>query len=150
MALDFGKDGFFPLLQQSRKIHWGAELEVMTQAEFMAVSAIHHGQEAQPDKPGIYVSALAEDLMVSVSMVSKMLRSLEKKGWILRTVDPESRRNTFVSLTDAGRALLAEEARRASALNQRVEEMMGRENITRLLRDAEKLIACYAKELGSG
>lgn len=150
MDLDFGKGGFFHLLLQLRRIHWGSELETMTQAEFMAISAIRKGHEAQPDKPGVYVSSLAEELMVSVSMVSKMLRSLEEKGWILRTVDPATRRNTFVSLTDAGRELHNQEMERNAAVNQRVLEKMGQERMARLLSDAELLAKCYAEELGTG
>lgn len=150
MELEFGQYGFFYLLQQFHRIHWGSELEVMTQGEFMAVSAIRKGQQSCPDKPGIYVSALAENLMISVSMVSKMLKVLEEKGWILRTVDPESRRNTFVSLTDAGRRLHDAESQRTKAVNLRVMEKMGHENIARLLEDAEKLARCYAEELGAG
>lgn len=149
MDLDFRREGFFHLLQQFRRIHWGAELQTMTQAEFMAVSAIRRGHESQPDKPGVYVSSLAEDLMVSVSMVSKMLRTLEEKGWILRTVDPKSRRNTFVSLTDEGRALHDQEQERNALVNQRVLEKMGQARMARLLSDAEMLAKCYAEELGS-
>lgn len=150
MELEFGKGGFFQLLQQLRRIHWGAELEVMTQGEFMAVSAIYHGQSAHPDQPGIYVSSLAEELMTSVSMVSKMLKTLEAKGWVLRTVDPKSRRNTFVSLTEEGRSLYADEQQRCLALNTRVMEKMGRENIERLLVDIQHLARLYAEELGTG
>lgn len=149
MDLEFGKGGFFQLLQQFRRIHWGSELEVMTQAEFMAVSAIWKAQTEHSDKPGVYVSTLAERLMISVSMVSKMLKTLEEKGWILRTVDPSSRRNTFVSLTDAGRSLYDTESQKIMATNQRVMEKMGREKIARLLADAEELAQCYAEELGS-
>lgn len=140
---------FYLLLQKFRRINWGSVLETMTQGEFMALSAIHGFHAAQPDKPGVYVSVLAEELMISVSMVSKMLRGLEEKGWILRTVDPDSRRNTFVSLTDTGKALLERESARAHAMNQRVIASLGQERVNRFLRDAEELAEGYGQELGT-
>lgn len=148
MTMDNEMQAFYHILQKFRRINWGSELESMTQAEFVAISTIRALHKDQPDKPGIYVSALAEELMISVSMVSKILKVLEEKGWILRTVDPDSRRNTFVSLTDAGRTLHDQESQRASALNQRVMARMGAQRVARLLQDAEDLAKCYGDELG--
>ena len=139
----------FQLLQQFRRIRWGAELKEMTQGELLAMSAIGTRLEREPDKPGVYVSALASELNISVSMVSKTLKSLESHGWILRTVDPGSRRNTFVSLTPAGKTLLEEETRRALAANGRAMERMGREELEQLLTLARRLGECYAQELGT-
>lgn len=149
MQSDLQEFGLFQILQQFRRINWGANLKELTQPEYMALSAIAHLQQSQPDSPGIYVSSLAEELVVSVSMVSKMLKVLEEKGWILRTVDPDRRRNTFVSLTEAGRRLYTEESERAAATNRRVVARMGEETMTRFLKDAEKLAKCIAQELGS-
>ena len=139
----------FQLLQQFRRIRWGAELKEMTQGELLAMSAIGTRLEREPDKPGVYVSVLASELNISVSMVSKTLKSLESHGWILRTVDPGSRRNTFVSLTPAGKTLLEEETRRALAANGRAMERMGREELEQLLTLARRLGECYAQELGT-
>ena len=149
MTTDNEMQAFYLLLQKFRRINWGSELESMTQGEFMALSAIHGFHARQPDKPGVYVSVLAEELMISVSMVSKMLRGLEEKGWILRTVDPDSRRNTFVSLTDTGKTLLEREAAKARALSQRVIARMGQDRSDRFLQDAEELAECYGRELGT-
>lgn len=139
----------FKLLQKFHRIHWGSNLKEMTQPEYMALSAIVTAHAAQPDSPGVYVSALAENLAVSVSMVSKMLKVLEEKGWILRTIDPDSRRNTYVSLTPQGRRSFAEESERAADANRRITARMGEETMARFLQDATKLAECCAQELGS-
>ncbi len=143
-------DRFFRLLQQIRRIHWGAELEVMTQTEFMAVSTIYFMHQRQPDKPGVYVSALAERMAISVSMASKMLKALEGRGWVLRTIDPERRRNTYVSLTESGLALYQSEVRRCRALNAAVQERVGPERVNRIMDDFQYLVECYADVLGCG
>ena len=149
MTPDFCEFGLFQILQQFRRIHWGSHFKELTQPEYMALSAIACAQEAHPDSPGVYVSALAEELMVSVSMVSKMLKTLEEKGWIVRTVDPNSRRNTFVSLSSEGARLYQEEAARTAAATRRIVARMGEEPMARFLKDAEKLADCIAQELGS-
>ena len=149
MTPDFQEFGLFQILQQFRRIHWGSQFKELTQPEYMALSAIAHAQAAQPNSPGVYVSALAEELMVSVSMVSKMLKTLEEKGWIVRTVDPNSRRNTFVSLSGEGARLYEEEAARTAAANRRIAARMGEDTMRRFLQDAEKLAECIAQELGN-
>lgn len=148
MTMDNEMQIFYHILQKFRRVNWGSELETMTQAEYMAVTTIRALHSAQPDKPGIYVSALAEEMLISVSMVSKILKILEEKGWISRTVDPDSRRNTFVALTPAGRVLHDQESQRAAAANQRVMARMGAERLARFLQDAQELADCYGQELG--
>ncbi len=149
MDTEAQKTGAFLLMQQLRHVRWDSCLQKMTQAEFMAADAIRVGQLLNPGRPGAYVSQLAESLTISVSMVSKMLKILEGKGWITRTVDPQSRRNTFVSLTEAGSELLAEESARVNNLNARVIARMGEDRWNRLMADAQMLAKCYAQELGS-
>lgn len=51
---------------------------------------------------GVKVSWLVKKSHVPASAVSRTLRTLEQKGFIERTVDKADRRNTFVSLTEAG------------------------------------------------
>ena len=101
-----GAQGFLLLHQHLRHMDWSKITKGVTQPEYLILTALHvHHQEA-PDSQGLYVSALGEELSVSVSMISKLLRVLEEKGWILRTVDKNSRRNTFVTLTALGRKRL--------------------------------------------
>ncbi len=150
MEQSFQQLGFFHILQQFRHFHWGSRLKVLTQVEVMTLGAIQLEQNQSPYKPGIYVSSLADSLATSVSMVSKTLRTLEEKGWVVRSIDPTNRRNTYVSLTDYGRLLLVEEKDRVMAVNHRVITALGEERVQRLLEDTQILIECFAKELGSG
>jgi DNA-binding MarR family transcriptional regulator len=55
---------------------------------------------------GMWQSALRRQLGVSRPTVSRMLASLEELGLVLRRADSKDRRQVFVALTDAGRALL--------------------------------------------
>lgn len=68
------------------------------------------GNSADADAPkkfcrGVKVSWLVKKSHVPAPAISRTLRSLEQKGFIERTADKEDRRNTFVSLTEAGAAV---------------------------------------------
>ena len=100
-----GAQGFLLLHQHLRHMDWSKITKGVTQPEYLILTALHVHHQEVPDSQGIYVSALGEELSVSVSMISKLLRVLEEKGWILRTVDKNSRRNTFVTLTELGESV---------------------------------------------
>lgn len=82
-----GSQGFLLLHQHLRRMDWSKITPGVTQPEYLILTALQCSQDAHPDIPGVYVSSLAEELSVSVSMISKLLKSLEEKDWILRTVD---------------------------------------------------------------
>lgn len=111
------------------------------------MTALQCSQDAHPDIPGVYVSSLAEELSVSVSMISKLLKSLEEKDWILRTVDKNSRRNTFVSLTPAGTAVYQTATDQMRTFHKSVVDSLGQETFTALLKSAATLFRAYESAL---
>ena len=136
------------LIQHFRKLDWDKALCGISQAEYLILTAIRHGQESCPKQPGVYVSVVADYLMTSASMVSKLLKILEGRGWILRTVDPKSRRNTFVSLTDQGKAILDRTDLQMDQINQLVEKKLGEETRQQLVQNLSTLFSCYEEVLG--
>ena len=99
-----GGQGFLLLHQHLRHMDWSKITPGVTQPEYLILTALSVHRQTQPDSQGLYVSSLAEELSVSVSMISKLLKSMEEKDWILRTIDKHSRRNTFVSIAPPVRA----------------------------------------------
>lgn len=138
---------FLSTVRHFHKLDWSKKLTACTQPEFLALSAIHHAQARHPDRPGVYVSILADDLLTSVSMVSKMLKTLEEKNWILRTIDPGSRRNTFVSLTEEGNAVYTQASREMEAIHAAVIEKIGIDNMLEFIELSADLAACYEEAL---
>jgi len=53
-------------------------------------------------------SAIAKELMLDLSTVSRHLRALEDEGHLVRTADPDDKRAFQVGLTERGDALMAE------------------------------------------
>lgn len=78
------------------------------------------------DGSGCRVNDIAEDLLVTVGGVSKLVDRLENAGFCCRRANPADRRSSLLELTDDGRRLLGdavqtvedELSRRFSALDE--------------------------------
>ena len=84
----------------------------LTNNEFVALcilSDVQKKQQKEQTEPGIYVSVLAATMHSSMPAVSRLLRAMEEKGWIERSVDRKDRRNTFVRITEEGRQMQQEQ-----------------------------------------
>jgi DNA-binding MarR family transcriptional regulator len=57
---------------------------------------------------GVRQKALIEEMKVNPSSMSEMISKLEHDGYVKRTVDPEDKRATLISLTELGEARVAE------------------------------------------
>lgn len=147
MTAQLDSSGILYMLHHLRHLDWSRATPGLTQAEYLALTAVRIGQESNPDKPGVYVSALAEELTISVSMVSKLLKVLEEKSWIVRTVDRDSRRNTFVSLTPEGLEIHQRANLALGNIHKQVAEQMGREKYCRVINELGQLFACYEDAL---
>ena len=143
-----GAQGFLLLHQHLRRMDWSKITPGVTQPEYLILTALHVHHQKDPESEGVYVSALAEELSVSVSMISKLLKSLEEKGWILRTIDKNSRRNTFVTLTDLGEEVYQNASRQLIAFHKGVVESLGQEKFNQLLASAATLFRAYEDALG--
>jgi len=57
---------------------------------------------------GVRQKVLTEELHINPSSVSEMISKLENGGYVKRTVDPEDKRATLITLTEVGDARAAE------------------------------------------
>lgn len=56
---------------------------------------------------GIRPSALAEELRIAPRSATEVVDALQDRGWVARAADPTDRRATTLTLTPAGRELVA-------------------------------------------
>lgn len=80
-------------------------------------------------KDGVSAAWLARGSFVRPQSMADMLRSLEQRGLIRRATNPESRRESLVHLTDAGRAFVDGYADAAEAIENRMLAQMTGEQI---------------------
>ena len=82
---------------------------------------------------------LSKELHLSKQTVSSVVDSLEKRGWVTRSIDPNDRRNRIVTLTESGR----ETGRHIGRTMRRAEfsafEMLPDEEKLSLVNSMEKL-----------
>ena len=66
---------------------------------------------------GMRPSVLAEELRIAPRSATEVADALEERGWVRRSPDPTDRRATTLTLTDAGRDLVArvDDVRRAAS-----------------------------------
>ena len=94
----------FKAMNQFRKLHMGMMMPgKLSRADFFTLNCIMDAEDGK-----ITISRLAEKSKVLPSAISRTLRGLETLHYVERTVDQGDRRNTYVTLTETGRAVTLE------------------------------------------
>lgn len=134
-------------IRRMRRVKVSVLNEQVIYSEYIALSHIKRYLEEHPGTPGIYVSELAERMEIATSAVSRMLNSIERKGFITRTVNAKDRRNTYVCLTPAGSKILADSTREMGVLWKRLIKRMGDEDTRTLIELWSKLAIIMEEEM---
>ena len=88
----------FRSMHQFRKLNVGVMMPGVTKQEFITMGVIlDKGEDGK-----ITISELAAKTQVLPSAISRTLRGLEEKGYVVRNVNQKDRRNTYVELTAKG------------------------------------------------
>lgn len=81
----------------------------MSKSEYILLRKINH---CQLQNHRLTLSQIAQELKLSSPAISRTLKNVEAKNWIVREIDEEDRRNSFIELT----ALGSEEIGKANAI----------------------------------
>lgn len=91
------------------------DVQNMVTALYTVKSGLDHAQRHSPkagqlsvlqviaSKPGISPKAIAEELNLHPSSITRQVQVLEDAGYVTVVVNPEDRRSCHITLTDAGR-----------------------------------------------
>lgn len=82
---------------------------------------------------GLNVSELATQLNISVPAVSKMIRRLEEKGYIVRIPGTSDRRMISLGLTEYGQELIETTIRHMSSMTMEIVQQLGEEDSRTLM-----------------
>lgn len=93
----------FKTMNQFRKLHIADIIPGLSHAEFFTLNCVMDAEDSR-----LTISELAAKAKVLPSAVSRTLRGLEERGYAQRSVDKTDRRNTYVTLTETGRAVTLE------------------------------------------
>lgn len=89
---------------------------------------------------------LAETLNLSSARIAGVLGSLEKKGQVIRSMDPNDRRRINVTLTDCGKKIANAEKREMRDKMIQVFKLMGEEDTRKFIELTAKFVN-YSRKL---
>ena len=130
-----------------RHIRWDNLFQTMSRSDFFVMNMIYRYQEHHPEIPGIYASMIAERAHVSRAAVSRQLQQLEERGWIARKIDPSSKRNAFVYLTEEGASVVRRQHTCSEQFFDRVFSRVGRERMEEMLQTLDEIADAMETEL---
>lgn len=110
----------------------------LSQMEGMILFYLDHNL-SEENTLGIKVSSITKDLDIPKPTTSKMLNSLEERGFILRKIDRSDRRVTYISITEEGYAYIK---KMRTIRNQYINDLMnklGEHDARELIRIIDKL-----------
>jgi homoprotocatechuate degradation regulator HpaR len=93
----------------------------------------------------IDATALAERSCVLAPSLTRMLRTLLTRGFIVTTKDPKDGRRFFISISSEGRDFIARVAPESAAIYADIEAKLGHERIEALLDDLNTVFAALAR-----
>ncbi len=99
---------------------------------------VYHAHSALPGE-------LAAAMQTSTAYVAKVLRGLEEKGLICRTLDTHDRRRILVTLTDKGIRQAEMNEQFVKAKTQQMLENLGAEDALALIRILKKISGALAE-----
>ena len=137
---------FVRLMERFRRLKVFRNITDLKKGEFFTLEYLYREKKANPQTRGVYSSTIAEELDIAPSAVSRMLRTLEEKGYVERSVNREDRRNTFVHLTQKGEKTCAQTVAAMQMVIGRVQARMGGEDIRQLTALCEKLLGILEEE----
>ena len=82
---------------------------------------------------------IAEAACLMLPSLTRILKSMEQDGYLSREIAENDRRTTMVSLTDKGRALIAQHSRKSKEIAENLARDFGRERLDKLLDLLEEL-----------
>lgn len=136
--------------ERFRRMDLGMLHPGVTHGEYMVLSRIHANSRQYGDICGAHVSDIVRDLGIAPPGISRVLRSLESKGLVLRKSDQKDRRNTCVCLTDEGAQIRQTGHDKLKRFAQESVKRMGMERMQELILLWGQLADAMEEQLQNG
>ena len=137
---------FFDTMGSLRKLNISAMLPEINRGDFGILRMIDYCNRNCTGQ-GAKVSDIVRCIKLPAPAVSRSLGTLERKGFIVRSVDQSDRRNTYVELTEAGHETLKETEAIMNEFADAVFGQMGEENMRRLNAFLREFLEAAEKEI---
>lgn len=141
------------LARMRRMRHLFVPIEGLTPAQFHLLRAIQHierhaalaGTSHGAPLPGVKSSELARQMKQAPPSVTQRVNELEQMHYVKRIPDKKDRRVNYICLTEQGKRAMEESAKRLYRLFNRVNTLMGEENMNQFIKLAD-LFCTYTEQ----
>jgi len=113
----------------------GRQSAAASRGELFLLSYIY--QQSDPVLPG----TLSDLMCVSAARISRLLRTLEERGLVVRSASPHDHRRVEVRLSEAGKAYVEGFQRQVRQRISAIVKALGEEDTQTFLRIAERILA---------
>lgn len=136
---------FSNYMKEFHKLNISLILPEIRQGELVLLEAIVN--QSSEETPAVKLSEIVQEMHAPASAVSRMLRSLEEKDIIVRTVNTKDRRSVYVELTEHGKEIYAESAEIMRDFADAIFKEMGKEEVELLNKYLNKLVETAKNEI---
>lgn len=151
--MNVSKDKSKELLSVMTKInklaHNGFIRKNMPNREFMFLKTINHLKNNEENKnyssKGIKASDLSKFLLITKPAISKLINTLEEKGFVERITDKSDRRVVYINITEEGEKILAKETEMFEEFTHKIVEKMGEEDTNEMIRLFKRMYDAIAE-----
>lgn len=141
---------FFDIMCSFQKLHFYRILPGINMSDLAILKTLKQLESQQKEgERGVLVSAIVGEMHVPAPAVSRNLKNLEEKDYLIRYVHKKDRRNTCVEMTREGEAILETSNQAISEFNQSVFREMGEKDMERLLAYFMKLYRVTEAEIAN-
>ena len=120
----------------------------LTKPEYIALHIIKETEEKADIYSGkTYLKELSEKMQLHIRQISKMVAALRDRGLLTWAHDGDGSEGTYVTITESGKKLLAEEEAVLKSYYGKVIEKFGKENMIQLLQLMKQLETVMSGEL---
>lgn len=138
--LEINKAFFDVIMRLKRQSHANIKLKDLYASELITLRIIYKLKNIEnKNNIGVKVSDIGNCLFMKKPATSKMLNTLEDKGYINRLYDKKDRRVTYIDLTQKGIDILEKHHNEMIDYTNLVIEKLGEEDIKTLVVLLEKL-----------
>ena len=116
----------------------------LAMAEFFVLVEIE-GISKERKECGITGSELAERMEQTISSVSKMVKNLEEKEYVMRSPSPKDRRVYYISVTEKGREIMKQVREKQEKVFQYIWKQMGESDMQEFNRLLKKWYSILKK-----
>lgn len=117
----------------------------VSQSNYILLEALVMTEKTQPH--GLTVSDLARHMHVSPPSISRTIKHLEECGWASRSVCENDRRNSYIQVTEAGRAVYKQSTGIINDFTDAVHTRFGEENTKKMFDMLDQLYEICEDEI---